>query len=393
MASAFLRNADLAVKADGVTISGAGSIGAIDHSRTGVILALHGDDAVVRDITIDTYAGGQAVMYSGDRGRLHRITIRGSAATTGTGGIRVVGGADFLGTDCHVESGDDCLQFVPIGNPATDPALYNQSIARGRFVGCTGASSVSRFMVADLEFTGGEPGTTDMDASVVDCSFDDCHGSGSNRGIVVKNTHSAGAIERLSFTDCSVDMSGAADESTQEIRVQTHPASPGAIRDITFTRTHIIRPVNSALRVGGPRISGLTFDGCTFTAPSGAAPTIAVLDGTERPRFSGCTFLGAPGKRPLVVGPVLPVTGLSVTDCRFTEIDAAWALDVVRARGAEVAGSLFQEATGSTTARGIRLSPAASGVVIADNDFTGISHPGPISDRGSDTTVRDNRGL
>jgi hypothetical protein len=394
MIEAFLRNADFAVKANRVRITGAGTIGARDHSRTGVVLALRGDDIEVGDITIDTYAGGQAVMFAGDRGRLHGITVRNSAVETGTGGIRVIGGSDFLGTDCHVESGDDCFQFVPVGNPEAEPTLYNQSITGGSFVGCTGSSSVSRFMVALLEFTGGEPGTTDMDASVVDCSFRDCHGSAVNRGIVVKNTHSRGAIERLSFTDCSVDMSGAADASTQEIRVQTDPASRGSIRDVTFTRTDVIQAVNSTLRAGGPNISGLTFDSCTFTAPTGAAPLTAVLDGTDKARFVGCTFVGAPGKRMLVAGVGTPVTALSVENSRFDQIaDNMWGVDVIGASGARVTGSTFSAAASTTTARAIRVGPTASGVVIEGNDLTGIANATKITDRSLGTTVGANRGL
>jgi len=395
MIDAFIRNADFASKANRVRISGTGTIGAKDHSRTGVVLALYGDDVVVQDITIDTYAGGQAVMYAGDRGRINRIKIRNSAAETGTGGIRVVGGTDFLGTACHVESGDDCLQFVPIGNPLAEPALYNQSITRGSFVGCTGASSVSRFMVALLEFTGSAPGTTDMDASVLDCSFVNCRGSAANRGIVVKNSHSSGAIERVSFTDCSVDMFRAPDASTQEIRVQTDPSS-GAIRDVTFTRTQITNAANSTLRVGGPDISGLTFDGCTFTAPTGAAPTTVVLDGTDRPTFRGCTFIGAPGKRQLVAGPVTPVTALSVENCRFTEVNGAWgAIDVLGATGARIAGSTFQQAAVTPTPinRAIRVSPTSSGVVIEGNDFTGMRSAEPILNGAGDTVLSGNTGL
>ncbi|MGY1773979.1 glycosyl hydrolase family 28-related protein [Blastococcus sp. SYSU D00813] len=393
MVDAFLRNADFAVKANRVRITGAGSIGARDHSRTGVVLALHGDDVEVSGITVDTYSGGQAVMYGGDRGRITGVTVRNSAEETGTGGIRVIGGTDFLGSDCHVESGDDCFQFVPIGNPEAEPSLYNQTISRGRFQGCTGTSSVSRFMVALLEFTGGDPGTTDMDASVVDCSFVDCHGAASNRGIVVKNTHSRGAIERVSFTDCTVDMTRAADASTQEIRVQTDPASRGAIRDVVFTRTHVLNPRNSTLRAGGPNISGLTFDACTLTAPSGAAPMTVVVDGTERPRFRGCDFTGAPGKRHVVAGPTTPVTDLAVEDCRFTGIDGAWAVDVLSAAGVRIAGSTFTAAAGSTTAKAIRTSPTTSGVVITGNDFTGIGNPTPITDRAVGTTLSSNRGL
>jgi len=164
LANAFLRNANFAVRSNGVSITGPGTLGARDHGRTGVIIALYGDDVLLSDFTIDTFAGGQAVMYAGDRGRMDRVTIRNSAVDTGTGGIRGIGGNDFLATHCHVESGDDCLQFVPIGSPGA--LLYNMSINRGSYVGCTGHSSVSRFMVALLEWTSG--GYSGMSASISD---------------------------------------------------------------------------------------------------------------------------------------------------------------------------------------------------------------------------------
>ncbi|WP_448624322.1 glycosyl hydrolase family 28-related protein [Geodermatophilus sp. URMC 64] len=394
MIDAFLRNADFAQKANRVRITGSGSIGARDHTQTGVLIGVLGDDVEIRGVTLDTYAGGQALMYGGDRGRITGVTVRNSAAETGTGGIRVVAGADFLGTDCHVESGDDCFQFAPIGNPEAEPTLYNQSIARGSFVGCTGVSTVSRFMVALLEFTGGDPGTTDMDASVSDCSFVDCHGAAANRGIVVKNTHSIGHIARIAFTDCTVDMSAAADASTQEIRVQTDAGDQGDIRDVTFTRTNILNAVNSTLRAGGPNISGLTFDDCTFTAPTGAAPLTAVVDGTDQPLFRGCTFVGAPGKRMLVAGPVNPVTALSVEGCTFTEIsDGAFGVDLLNVTGARVTGSTFRSAAVATTARALRVSPQATDVVIDGNDLTGLTHAQPILDRAVDTTLSSNSGL
>ncbi|MGY1642720.1 glycosyl hydrolase family 28-related protein [Geodermatophilus sp. SYSU D00703] len=388
LANAFLRNSDFAVRSHGVRITGPGSIGARDHSRTGVIVALYGDDVLLSDLTIDTFAGGQAVLFAGDRGRMDRVRIRNSAATTGTGGIRVIGGVDFLATACDVRSGDDCLQFVPIGDPRA--LLFDMSISRGSFVGCTGTSSVSRFMVAGLEWTSGEGGMT---ASVSDCSFSNCRGAGSNRGIVVKNTHSTGAIERLRFTDCAVDMARAVNAETQEIRIQTDPTSRGSIRDVTFTRTNITRPVNGVLRIGGPDISGITFDGCTFPAPSGTANAVAVVDQADRVRIVRSTFAGAPGKRLLVAGPIAPVTAFSVEDCRFAAIgNGFWGVDLVAAAGARIAGSVFGQAPGATTARAVRVSSACRGVVIEGNDLTGLTATTKITNNAADTIIRDNRG-
>ncbi|MGY1773978.1 glycosyl hydrolase family 28-related protein [Blastococcus sp. SYSU D00813] len=388
LANAFLRNADFAVRSSGVRITGPGTIGARDHSRTGVVVALYGDDVLLRDLTIDTYAGGQAVMYAGDRGRMDRVRIRNSRAETGTGGIRVLGGADFLATACDVQSGDDCLQFVPIGDPGA--LLFDMSITRGTFSGCTGTSTVSRFMVALLEWTRGDGGMT---ASVTDCAFTGCRGAATDRGVVVKNTHSSGTIARLRFTDCAVDMARAADAGTQEIRVQTDPLSGGTISDVTFTRTNVTRPVNSVLRIGGPGISGITFDGCTFPAPSGTATAVAVVDQADRVRVVRSSFAGAPGKRLLVAGPIAPTTALSVEACTFSGIpNAAWGVDLVAAPGARVAGSTFRQAAGATTARAVRVSAASRGVVVEGNDLTGLTSSPKITDNATDTVVRDNRG-
>jgi hypothetical protein len=391
LAAAFLRNEDFGVKSDRVRITGPGTIGARDHSRTGVILALYGDDVHLSGFTIDTYAGGQAVMFAGDRGRMDRVTVRNSAVATGTGGIRVVGGTDFHATGCHVESGDDCLQFVPIGDP--EALLYDMSISGGRFERCTGTSTATRFMVVLLEFTRGEPGTTDMSGSVTDCSFVDCHGAGTRRGIVVKNSHSSGTISRVSFTDCSVDMSGAPDEASQEIRIQTDAPPGGSIRDLTFTRTDITHPVNSTVRITGPNMRGITFDSCRFTAPSGTSNLAFVADSVDRLRVRRCTFTGAPGKRQLVAGPVGPLTAFSVEDSRFTDIpDGFWGVDLLGAPGARISDSTFRAARGATNAKGLRISASSTRVTVEGNDFSGISNPAPITDRATGTSLRRNRG-
>lgn len=389
LANAFLRNADFAVRSDQVRILGPGRIGARDHSRTGVILALYGNGVRLRGFTIDTYAGGQAIMFAGDRGRIDDVTVRNSAQTFGTGGIRMIGGSDFVATGCHVESGDDSFQFVPIGEPTA--LLYDMSIRRSSYRSCTGSSTASRFLVALLEWTGGEGGMT---GSVSDCSFVDCHGTAANRAIVVKNTHSSGAIERVTFTDCSVDMAGTEDRLTQEIRIQTDPVSTGAVRDIGFTRTNILNPVNAPLRTGGPNISGITFEDCAFRSPSGASPTVAVVDGTTGMSFVDCSFDGTPDKRHLIAGPTAPVTDLRVQDCSFTGIgNGVTAVNLVRVTGAVVEGSSFAGTPGAITARAIRVSAESSGVVLQGNDLSALTSPLTIVDDALDSVVRDNAGF
>jgi pectate lyase-like protein len=385
--SAFLRNADFSVKSDSVRLSGPGTIGAVDHDRTGVVLALYGDDVRLSDFAIDTYAGGQAVVFAGDRGRVDGVHVRNSAPTTGTGGIRVVGGSDFLATACHVESGDDCLQFAPIG--ARGAVLRDLDVTGGRFVDCTGASSVSRFMVATLEWTRGEDRMT---ASVRDCSFRACRGRGTGRGIVVKNTHSSGSIERLSITDCTVDVVGG-DERTPAVRVHNDPTSGGSVRRVALIRTSTGRPVGGAVQIDGPGISDITLEDCTFPAPTAATAPAAVVDAADRVQLLRCSLTAAPGGRLLVVGPGAPVTDLSVEACSLTDIGAGThGIELVGVAGARVTDSVFRQAGGVTDAGAVRVAESSSGVVVEDNDLTGLSSPRKVTDRAGDTVVRGNRG-
>jgi hypothetical protein len=188
-------------------------------------------------------------------------------------------------------------------------------------------------------------------------------------------------------------MARSANAETQEIRIQTDAAPGGSIRDVTFTRTNITRPVNGVLRVLGPHISGITFDTCTFAAPSGTTNVVAVVDQADRVRILGSSIAGTGGKRLLVAGPMASVTALSVENCRFTDIgNGVWGVDLAGAAGVRVAGSTFRQATGTTTARAVRVSSACNGVVIEGNDLTGLTNAPKVTNNATDTIIRNNGG-
>jgi hypothetical protein len=82
-----------------------------------------------------------------------------------------------------------------------------------------------------------------------------------------------------------------------------------------------------------------------------------------------------------------------VEECRFTDIgNDRWGVDLVAAPAARVATSTFTRAAGTTTARAVRVSAASSRVVIEGNDLTGLTSSPKITDNGTGTVVRNNRG-
>jgi hypothetical protein len=87
------------------------------------------------------------------------------------------------------------------------------------------------------------------------------------------------------------------------------------------------------------------------------------------------------------------VTGLSVENCRFTDIgNGTWGVDLAGAKGARVAGSTFRQTAGATTARAVRVAAPCSGVVIEFNDFLGLTNATKITDNAADTVIRNNTG-
>lgn len=204
--AALIRNRDFAVPVDGFKITGHGTIAQnIGVGAKGVVVGLRGNDMVFEDFQIGPYQGGQAWICCGDRIRVNRLKVSGSALTSGTGGMRFTGGTDFVANGCHVESGDDALQFVP-GVPGNTPVpeMANMNIINSAYIGCTGRSTLGRFIIADL--TDGVGGTMVMTNSIKNCSFIACKGSGKLRAAVIGNESSTGKVDGLSLIDCHIEL-------------------------------------------------------------------------------------------------------------------------------------------------------------------------------------------
>jgi hypothetical protein len=204
--AALVTNASLSTKVVRFAITGPGKLGCTSLSLPGTIIGLWGDQLRLEDFTVDTYGGvngpqhgGNAVDIGGDRIRVRCVTVTNAYAGMGAGGIRMFGGNSFVAIGCHVESGDDALQFAPL-SPSSESVLKDMSIARGTYIGCTGFSSAARFIAVTL-VDATDPGS--MSASITDCSFVSCRGQGTVRRAVVYNTDSSGTIRDVDFLGCS----------------------------------------------------------------------------------------------------------------------------------------------------------------------------------------------
>lgn len=200
--SAFLVNKSYSVGCDDLTIHGTGIIRAADQSKTGGLFGLVGNRMRFLDFTVNCWAGSRCMNLAGDDIYLSGLHISGSPRTINNGGIRYMGGDNFLAEDCHVESGDDALQFVPSAGPG-DP-MFNWTITNGTYRNCTGRSWAAKFMVCGLQ----NRSTTPMTASILDCTFDHCVGHGGNTGVRAQNVNSSGQIANMRLINgCAVDMS------------------------------------------------------------------------------------------------------------------------------------------------------------------------------------------
>jgi hypothetical protein len=398
-APAMIRNETLspAGKISNFSIAGPGKIGAPNTTDGGQILWLYGDDLLLSEFNIDTYGGGtgsQACLIGGDRNLMFGVKVTGSADEAGTGGIRMYGGKHFRAIGCHVESGDDALQFVPL--VAGD--LGNLDIEDSAYVGCTGGSTEARFMVA-INSTN-PVGAGGMTCSIKNVSWIGCHGYGQKRGVVIANTDSTGSIENLGFVDCSVDMLGG-EAIDSEVRIERTTTS-GPVRNIRFEGFRVINPNASCVSTVADATAGIYVEDvslidCVLDGPANGESTVepqsvdgftirggVIASGTGGAAASviaGQVGVGA-SKRVRVLGPRITGVRDGVAGVRLPETI-----------GYRVRDTIVLPAAGATTAQGMSLVSASTGGVIEGNDFSAVPGTKVAGTIAAGTIIRDNVGL
>jgi hypothetical protein len=392
----FLQNRDMASKVNDVTICGLGKIRANTLSCTGNIFALYGDRVKLLDFTIDQWAGGRAILLAGDYNRCSRLYISGSPAVVGNGGIRVVGGKYFVGSDCHVESGDDCLQFVPSGN--SSDILFDQSITHSAYINCTGKSSAARFMVAAVQ------GPTDglyMTGTVSDVQFIGCNGAGAQAAVVVQNMNSSADMQNIVFSGCTVDMANyVTGGGGGDIYIASQqPTTPGVgtVKNVTVRDFRISNPKAGFFKTNNV-VQGVLIDNC-YGSRSVVNDALPVLDLAGRDIVvRGGEFDGAGSANANVISinhnnANDTQTRVTLNGVRVKGISNAFeGVFLANTTGSRIKDCLFEEQTGQTSAKAFKMASTAISTAVDGNRFDLLSSTTKLTDNGTGTTFTNNAG-
>ena len=389
-----------ATKQNDIRITGPGKIGRKTTAQTGDIFRIWGDRFVCMQVEINTYGGGRAFYGGGDRHLCFGNKAMVNDGQIGSGGWRYMGGSYSKFIGMHIESGDDCLQFVPSAQQ-TDP-LFNQSISHCWYEHCTGISASARFMAVVLTSTS-NPGQ--MTCSITHSGFRDCHGTGNQRGINVTNRDSSGSIEDITFSGCSVDMSGGNTTFAEDVLVKQDTStaasfpggtSVGPVRNIRFDGFSI---TNSVAQTAQIRVEGacenVALDDLRLTMVASAAEClieisgpITVKVGRGRLDMSGialpCILVGAGGTA---------TTDVQVDGTRFVNVAALqYAVNFNACATPQMRHTRVEPASGVSTAKSWRTGTTTTNARIRDNDFSLLTGT-HWSDTGTGTQHSGNAGM
>lgn len=238
-------------------------------------IALYGDNVVISAMQIlDFYDPGLGIMIVGDDNRLSDLRVVTSCQHVGAGGIRMAGGNNFLCSNCHVSSGDDALQFVPIA-PVNSTPMQDVSITNGQYVNCVGISASARSCVAALVDQNVD-GLT-MTAEITDCAFIGIRGQGGSIGALCFNKSSSGSIARIQFIGASISQAEAANDPNFSTQAGNSGASP--VQQIDLIGCMALNSSQAGLFVQWA--SRVRWIGGSLYARAGAPAVVDVVQSTD----------------------------------------------------------------------------------------------------------------
>lgn len=381
-------------KANGIRISGPGSFGRVSNTQTFNPIRVYGDNFVMLQTQIITWGGGVAMYGAGNNWYHWRAGCSNSDGNVGSGGWRYAGGNYSLFDGLTVVSGDDALQFTPAGQ-ASDP-LWNISISHCRYVNCTGGSVSARFMVAILT-SSINPGA--MTNSITHCVFDNCHGTGGQRGVYVYNrdSNNAQAIYNIAFNNCSVDVAGSIVQS-EDVKVQadttgTLGAGVGPVRHIVFDHFTILNPVGSLRSFYVNNAEDVELTDCDLTAnPSATESIVTVNVGTCNTITRGRLDLGG-----TAISAILNEGGAIDTRVVGTRIlgvaNATFAIRWTTAAGGLIRDTTITPTSGTTTSKAWSATAGSTNLRVRDNDFGALTNVPVFTDAGTGTQHSGNIGM
>ncbi|MGB5951813.1 MAG: hypothetical protein WBG57_04760 [Ornithinimicrobium sp.] len=367
----LIRNRDFRQKVSDVEITGPGTLRARDHDSRGNILGIWGDRVRLSGWSINCFSGGRAVLIAGDHWRVSGLTIAGSPAESGNGGIRILAGRDNRVSDCDVTAGDDAFQFVPAASPA-DP-VFDQSIRDCSFVNCRGVSTNARLMVAALIRPGSRSDEPVLTASITDCAFVNIRGTSSQVGALsVLNSSSSGSIADLTARDCDVDVVSSGTRAALAGSIYLSSRSAGGINRATLGRVRLRNQPQAAVVING-HVKNTRLSACDFKRDTASQYPVAILGGlgtrSLATRFDGDGAMASVVEVRRLGGDVNPEDVAIGTNSEVIGIgEASCGVKV----GASIRTRIYRsEFTGSSTAPSIRVTRNANRAFFSSNSLAG----------------------
>jgi len=357
------RQQDWAVDSSNIKISG-GVVTTADSSKEGKHFALYGDDIHIEDIKITEFYGGQGLLIGGNRNRIHNAVVTTSSLEVGTGGIRMIGGDDFVCSDSHVECGDDCFQFVPErdGNTRGDISISNSS-----YVNCTGRSRYARLYVAVMIGTT----SSSMTASITNCVFNNIKGRTGNNGrsVTIKNDASTGKIENISSRDCYID---AQDEGGQNQAIEvTNLSISGVVSNISFIDCIVENSRKSNLYVKA--VDKLKLIRGSYGLPRLASNSIEIYGGVDH-NISDVEVYANSGHGLLLGNASGVISNATVEDVKvYNVVDGKSGIRLSYSDNTTVRGGVIHPAIGATTDKGVSISADCNSCLLDGVDISRVN--------------------
>jgi len=391
--NALIRNRVLATKCNDVRVTGEGKLGVPTGSTTvlGNIVDLYGDRIHLRDFTIDGY-NKRGVALNGNLIRCHHLTLLNPGATTGAGGIRFNGGDRFVATACHVDSGDDALQFVPVG------AANGVDITNSAYIGCTGSSSAAKFMAVVLSALT-TPGNIVMSASIKNVSFIGCHGSGQT-AMKIQNENSSGVVRGVSVIDCSVDMGAAAADQFNHLYINSE-AGTGGMSKLAFRGWTILNPRSRSLIFSGlGTTSDVLFEDLHLSrGVIDSTTSVASIAGYNVRVIGGVFDGGGVAGEVLAVGiGTIPTANVLIRDAHIVGCangaNGAIFVNATTLPRTRIESCTFEEYAGQTAAKAVKITANPTATRVTGNDMSALTTAAAnrVSDLATGTMFRDNEG-
>lgn len=241
--SSFIRQRNMKVPINDVKIiglgNGNGNITAAS-GMTGNMMAVNCNNLVCKNWRTTNWIGGRHSCIVGDNVYYSKINWQAAAgASSGSGGLRFMGGDNFLCEDSQIVSGDDVFQFVPAG-AVNDPFFNVQDITNGTYRNCTGRSYDARLCVAGLQDSA-DDGTTNlgMKIGIHNCRWENVSGFSGRSAFVHQNKSSTGTITGTTTLNVVIDRTDATLGQAGEI-FMNGVAATGGVDNIDLSGVTII---------------------------------------------------------------------------------------------------------------------------------------------------------